>query len=239
MWTKQPYLDVVEWAQSVGSDEPHGPRDVEDVLLRNHPANQQRLSPERTRGKYDVVLGTLAMIYVFAAFAPLFGPILFLGGYYKGRSIDPTGVSDALLWSAIAFGFAAVFYVGQLVGWWRARYRSVGIIAMAGLAIGCGYLTLSAANDGLDRFYGDPTIFLVPIWATILLAAVTILVHAVSPKSPDRMGTKNLTEESRALLVSERGEALEVLAERGMLEGCGVATLNARSLGELHVPGDR
>lgn len=147
------------------------------------------------------------------------------------------GVGGVTLWGMLQVRrilLRAAFYVMQLYWWSRTRQRSGVHIGYALLALVCGALTLSLANDHLGGYDGNATIHLIPVWATIVLAAVTILVHAVSRQGFHRMATDDLAEESRAMLLRERESALRVLAERGMLSAQDVATLSERPLGKLH-----
>lgn len=229
---KDPYVGVVEWARQVGSEEAPDLRDVEDVLLRPHPANEERLEREPV----NWALAAFWMLYVAAPFFALWGPITFIGGWYRGNTIEPSTINDGLPQVGIAFWFVVAFFAHQLVGWWRHRHREGFIVGIALFDVAVGLITLDMVNDGLEAFYGNATIHLVPIWATVVLAGACAVLCAVSPKNPapPRMATKDLLESSRTLLLEEREAALCILAERGLLGDRDPDELRERPLGALH-----
>lgn len=231
------YVDVVEWARTVGPEEPHGPRDLEDVLLQDHPGNEARLERREDESPWALARGIWGLFYISAPFLPIAGPVLFRGGWYRGNEIDATDIGTALPWSGVLFWCAAAFWVNQLVRWWGFRYRSAFGMVIAAANIVLAGMTLRMATADLDRFHGNAMLHLIPMWATIVLAGLVIGVYAVSPPAPRfaRVLTTDLTDESRDLLLEERESALRVLAERGMLENDPVESLSSRPLGRLHV----
>lgn len=230
------YVGAVEWARTVGSEDEHGLRDLEDVVLWKHPDNGARLKWDEDRGLG--LYGVFVVAYGFAACAPVVGPAVFSGATYRGILGDgEVDVDSAFPLTAVAFIVGVVFLVGMLVQWWRERSRSTAVLVFAVLAVVCGLVTLLLANDYTDEFRGNATRLLIPVWIVIAVGVVVALAHVASPAESRRarLATKGLADESRALLLGERDAALRVLSDRGMVTGHDLASLSARALGELHV----
>lgn len=229
----EPYVDAVEWAGTVDPAAPHGLVDVEDVLLSPSPANIQRLTwHDRFSGVRVVGL----LVFLIAAVAPAFGPGAFMEHVWRrpGYTLD---VQLAFRMAAVAFCIGMVFQLGFLVTWWRAGRKRDGAVLGWSIAYAvCGVITLLRARGHVGEFDGNATAYLVPVWITLALSALTIVLVAISAPDPmkRRIRTARLSDDSRALLLAERAAALRTLAERDLLDPTQVEALSARPLGELH-----
>ncbi|NYF98790.1 hypothetical protein [Janibacter cremeus] len=240
--------DVLGWAGEVSREDPHGLIELEDELLT--PAADDRYEwSEATRSNWRRNAGPLPWALVklvfmllvpllwLAAIAPIYGPVGFTNGSYRGMERE-FSASGAYPVSALCFTYGLVV-LGYCYWVWRKDHvRYPVATTFAWIYLVCAGLTLPLAYGNAESFAGSIGLYVAPMWA-LLVASVATLVYQYRSPGGVRVGSRVkvalLAEEDRAMLVGVRREALQVLADRGLLEGGSVEELSDRPLGELHV----
>lgn len=137
------------------------------------------------------------------------------------------------------YAVAAIGIIALFVEWVRGgRRRSPGLRLSAVITFvfgtfGIPLAHMLAGRDGVGVGY-----LLVPVYATMALAAVLFILAQASPPPdpPVEVELEDLDEKTVKHLMKERSKAIDELAKRKMLpDGVDVDALKARPLGRLHI----
>lgn len=172
---------------------------------------------------------------------------------FGGRARERPVVADPLR-DEVAGPVAAGFFIIALLGvlailywWWRSgrRWRGTDMIAL-GVSIGAAAYTLFGMRNALGTAGLTPT--LLPLWATMALAAAALLTMAVASRGPDaalkhfRLVATPDPQRARELidvlnpgerdrLNGQRAHAIAKLRERGLLDVTDASDLESVPLG--------
>ncbi|NYF98755.1 hypothetical protein [Janibacter cremeus] len=240
--------DVLGWAGEVSREDSHGLVELEDELLipaafdRYDWGEATRSSFRRNGGPLPWVLAKAGFMLLvpllwLASVAPIYGPVAFTNGSYRGMERE-FSASGAYPVTALCFAYG-LLVLGYLYVRWREDHDRVsGATTLGWIYVVCAVLTLPLAYGNADSLSGGIGLYVAPMWTVLVASVVTLVYQYRSPRGVrvgPRLKTALLEGEDRAMLLDVRREALQVLADRGLLEGGSVEELSARPLGELHV----
>lgn len=234
--------DVVGWAREVSRYDPHGLVDLEDELLTPGLFDRYEWS-ETTQSNRDANSGCClwalvkVLLLLAAPAAPMYGPVGFTNGSYRGMERE-FSASEAYPVSALCFAYG-LLALGFFL-WQRRKnpYRDRLVPTFAWIYLVCSVLTLYLAYGSAESFSGGIALYVAPMWALLVASMAALVYEYMRPRGVllrPRAKIETLADEDREMLVGVRREALQVLADRGLLEGGSVEELSTRPLGKLHV----
>ena len=236
---------TVAWAEYVPKFYEPGLADLENVLLINDRFNLRRLK-HKVRGRVRRV--ALLQFLAFFLGAPLANLPVFSSGRWWGTTRE-YGAWWAYPTAAIVscIGVAALAFYYWRWSRQRVRFRNQAVLNVCVVYVVFTVPGLVAAYRLADTFDGSIGWYVAPMWIFLLLTIASVVYMVRSPANPAwdtllsggkrRLRADCIHEEDRAWLLEERGRAIRVLADRGLLEGGETPEeLAARPLGELHLP---
>lgn len=236
---------AVAWAERVTKDHDHGLADLENVLLANDGVNLRRLK-HKMRGR--VWMGFLFQCSILFYAAPLANFVVFSSGRWWGTTRE-FGAWWAYPTAAIVscVGVAALAFYYWRWSRQRVRFRNSAALNVCMVYVVFTVLGLVAAYRLAGTFDGLIGWYVTPMWVFLVLSIASVVYMVRSPVNPAwdtlmsggkrRLRVDRIHEEDRAWMLEERGRAIRVLAERGLLEGDETPEeLASRPLGELHLP---
>lgn len=230
--------DVVSWAHSVGENEPHGLRDLEDQL-------RSQARPSSTIHPLSLV-GTLALIAGITVFIDASDGI---GGDNGQTFAFDFDTQFELTVAAVSFVVVCLFQAHLLRVWWangRVRDTIFGM-ASASVVVCSGFVLYF-----LVERMGTPGLSVL-ILLDLVLVSLAFLAGLVGvglslssrkpatwPTSKDEAPLANLATLPRAdrePLLKKRSKAMRILIRRGLLDidDHALDALSARPLGRLDI----
>lgn len=236
------YADATEWAKDVDASEPHDLRAVDEVVLRCAPVTLMRLELADERTFTGRVRGGLTAVFGILALA---GPVAALTAWWDGRIWVPNGsyvrtfeanfdIDYAVPVTAIGFLLGVALQVVSVIEWWRGgRTRDRFVPGLAGAIGVCAMATLWMALRSDEAAARDSNLYLVPVVVAVFIGiGIVILFGMTAGGEPTRnVDVETMPPEAVELLLDERRSALQVLAERGLLEQGDVETWATLPLG--------
>lgn len=150
------------------------------------------------------------------------------------RSFSASGAYPV---SALCFAYGLAV-LGYFYWVWREDHvRNSAATTFSWNYLVSAVLTLPLAYSHADSVSDGIWLYVAPIWALLVAAVATLVYQYRSPRGVrvgPRLRLDFVAEEDRTMLLGVRREALQVLSDRGLLEGGSVDELSARPLGKLH-----